>query len=890
MRYVARSGYPNRVVDGHARFEILSPTLIRMEYAPDGRFEDRPTLNALYRPAHPSTTYRSMVEGGERIIKTSGLTLRYRLNSGPFTERNLSVELTAGNQPTTAHPAWRLATFCDFATACEAETMQLRGGARLADDQDGYTGNGFVSGLEPAGAEVGWTERGVPAAGRYQVVFRYSSAPDGGPAQTATVRAGDAAVPVTLPPTRGWDDWATAAVPVTVAKDEVPVSIGCANASGCALNIDTVAVTPADAPLPPAPDPAHAAANLGGWRRSLDLADGPRPLFDGLLSRDGWYLLNDSVTAVARSDGGVTPRQSAPGYQDGYFFGYGHDYRQALRDLHDLTGPPVMLPRWALGNWFSRYYAYADHDYRDEILPAFRRNQVPLDVLVVDTDFKAPNGWDGWEWNPRYFPDPAGFLDWARGQGLVVALNLHPSISADDPRYAEVKAALHADLPAVPCGAGSACRVFDFSDPAQLAAYFNLHKPFEEQGPVLWWLDSCCDGSFAHTPGISPDSYINGRYVARTEAQGRRGFSWNRSGSGYTGYGGSQLFPAGPWADHRYTVDTSMDTISSWDMLAFASLYTIERGAIGMPYESHDIGAHNYANEQKVNKLPPDLYARWVQLGAFQPILRLHSNHGYRLPWDYEGAAGDSATAFMRLREALIPYTYTLVRQAYDTGLPMARAMYLNYPDEDAYRFPTQYLFGDDLLVAPVTTPGTRNVPTQVWFPPGTWTDYFTGQSYRGPAVRTVTTDLSTMPVFLRAGGILPTRTDYVDSSAAGPLDQVTLDVATSATGSFRLYEDAGEGLAYRNNELSWTPVDYRSADGGGELTTGAREGGFPGEVVNRTWTVRFRAVDGAPASVTVDEEPVPADAWSYDPDGRTLTVRTAALPTGAAHHIRYTQ
>jgi len=543
-----------------------------------------------------------------------------------------------------------------------------------------------------------------------------------------------------------------------------------------------------------------------------------------------------------------------------------------------------MLPRWAFGNWFSRYFPYSDADYRTTVLPAFRENKVPLDVLVVDTDFKSPNNWNGWAWNPAYFPDPKGFLDWAREQGLVVSLNIHPSIHVDDPRYAEVKSKLGYDLPTTSCLFGP-CHVFDFSRPDQLAAYFDLHKPFEEQGPILWWLDSCCDASFASADGISADAFIDAQYAARTEAQGRRGFSWNRSGSGFTVYGHTAVYPAGPWSDHRYDIDTTMDTVSTWDMLAFASYYTVRRASIGMPYESHDIGAHNYY--QDGNHLPPDLYARWIQLGAFQPILRLHSNHGYRAPWDYPDPAKASATAFMQLREALVPYTYTLGRQAYDTGLPMARGMYLNYPEyDDAYKYGTQYLFGDDLLVAPVTTPGTENVPTQVWFPPGTWTDLFTGQSYTGPAVRTITTDLSTMPVFQRGGGILPTRTDYVDHAGAKPLDQVTLDVATGATGSFRLYEDAGEGLAYRTGEFAWTSLSVEPA---GTLTIAAREGTFPGAVGERSWLVQYHDVDRAPAAVTVDGHRLPAQDWSYDGDTRTITVHAGKLPTNAGHTIAYT-
>ncbi|MET7420447.1 TIM-barrel domain-containing protein [Dactylosporangium sp. NPDC005555] len=860
---------PAAVHDGRARFQVLSPTLIRMEYAPDGRFEDRPTFNAVNRDL-PVPAYTSDIEHGERVIRTDRLTLRYKLNSGPFSDGNVTVE---PRDSAPAHPVWRLAGDCDYGVACEAELTRLSGGAGLADDQRGFTGPGFVDGMQ---GTVAWSAAHVPAAGMHRVGFRYANGGDG--TQTALITAGDTKVRLDLPPTGGWDDWAETAAVMELPAGSSGVSVGCADAAAkrCAFNVDSVAVTATGAAYPAMADAAHSAANLGGWRRSLDYADGPRPLYDGLLSRDGWFLLNDSATALATGQ----PRTVQDTYQDGYLFGYGQDYRRALQDLRDLTGPAVTLPRWAFGTWFSRYYPYKDADYRDDILPAFRENDVPLDVLVVDTDFKSPGFWNGWDWNPALFPDPKGFLDWATGEGLRVALNIHPSIRADDPHYAEVVETVGHELPVGACEAGNPCRVFDFSDPVELRAYFDLHRPFDALAPIVWWPDSCCDSSVATTPGISPDSWLNAQYAAYIDGQGRRGFSWNRSGSGFTAYAESAVYPAGPWADHRYTVDTSMDTTSTWELLAFASRYTVLRGAIGMPYESHDIGGHNYPRDG--NRLPPDLYARWVQFGAFQPLLRLHSNHGFRLPWDYPQQARDSAAKFLRLREALIPYTYTLARQARDTGLPMARGMFLNYPAfQEAYDFTSQYLFGDDLLVAPVTGAGTDGVRTDVWFPPGTWTDWFTGRSYTGPKVETVTTDLGTMPVFQRAGGILPTRTDDVPNASASPMDKVTLDVATGANGEFRLYEDAGEGHGDRAGELAWTTIRYDGA-----VIIEARDGAFPGAVDKRAWTVRLRAVAAKPARVLLNGAELDDGAWSFDAGTRTVTIRTPPLPTGVEQRI----
>src|SRR5207248_1774562 len=271
------------------------------------------------------------------------------------------------------------------------------------------------------------------------------------------------------------------------------------------------------------------------------------------------------------------------------------------------------------------YFAYSSADYQNSLLPAFRSHQTPLDVLVTDTDWKSPNAWDGWNWNTSLFPDPQGYLDWAKSQGLQVSLNIHPSIATSDPEYA-------------------------------------LH-------------------------GTTAD---------------RRGFSFARIGGFSQDYSGFQVPATGAWAEHRYSLAFTGDTSSTWDALAFEAQFTQDEGAaIGLPYVSHDIGG--FAD----NHIPDDLYARWVQLGAFQPIFRLHSNHGDRLPWNYDATAEVSAEKFIRLREALVPYIYSLAKQARDTGLPMTRPMYLNYPDLDAaYQHPDQYLYGDDVLVAPVVSSG----------------------------------------------------------------------------------------------------------------------------------------------------------------------------------------
>jgi hypothetical protein len=1025
----ASAGEPaNRhaVRSGDARFEVLSPTLIRMEYAGDGKFTDAATFNAVGRDGFGRTRFTDKVAGGWLTIDTDRLTLRYKVGSGPFTTQNVSVRLRTGDQTVTAHPSWpapatcvagalceaektmlsggvsvasdhtgftgtgfaagfqsvggsltyrldvptagtyelRLryanslggdgnnttrtlsaavdggdastltmpatadwntwafasvpavqlsagrhtlvisrgaddsgnvnvdslaltasgapypspvaeAAPCDYGTVCEAEDGALTGGATLAIDHNGYSGGGFVAGLEKAGAADSVSLRNVPADGSYALQIRYAN---GGTAARTISTAVNGGTPTsaTLPATAGWDTWSTVTVPVTLTKGTDTVAIGCPAADSCHVNLDTVAVTSAGSPILPVHSP------LGGYRRGLDGVSGSAPTTPGLLYRDGWYLLDDTTSAIFDSAmGKVRQRPGQEPYQDGYLFGYGQDYKRGLTDLATLTGPSKLLPRWAYGVWYSEYYDYSAADYENTVLPKFRADGVPLDVLVTDTDFKSPATWDGWEMDKSKFPDPAAFFDWARKQGLHNTLNIHPSIVSNDPQFPAAQATAKGKLTPSSCsaGPGQTCHTFDWSDPDQLKAYFDLHQTMEKQGADFWWLDWCCDDSRSSMPGVTPDAWINQQYATDTAKNIGRGFAFSRAFGSLQagGYSGQAGVPTGPWADKRTTVHFTGDTTSNWQTLQFEVGYTPdESAATGLSPVSHDIGGFNGPS-----KLSDDLYVRWVQLGAFQPIMRLHGNHSDRLPWQYGDQARVAAEKFLNLREDLVPYTYTLAKEAADTGVPAVRATYLEYPDQQgAYDAASrEYLYGSDMLVAPATSPGST-ATTPVWFPPGRWTDYFTGTTYTGPSTQNVTTDWNSMPVFVKAGGIVPTRTDNVANDVQNPLTKVTLNVTGGADGSSSLYEDDGRSNRSATTSLRYTERDHL-------LRIDPARGAFTGQVTARQWTAVFTGVT-TPAEVRINGGKAPAASWRFDAGRHTLTVTVPARSVRSPTTIGY--
>jgi alpha-glucosidase (family GH31 glycosyl hydrolase) len=751
----AAQAEPGVIEDGGARFEVLSPTLIRLEYAADGRFEDRPTMLAYDRAIDPPR-YETRVEGETRVIDTGRVEVRYHRFSGPFGPANLRITVEVAGRRHAAAPAWQPASYAP------------------------------------------------PAAGL-------------GPLGYYLAQPGDA-----QPRTEG---------------------------------------------------------NLGGWARGLDSQHGPRALHDGLLSRDGWFFIDDT-RSVLLTDGGARftrrPAREGP-YQDGYLFGYGHDYAAAFADYRRLSGPPPLLPRRAFGVWFSRYHAYTEADYRERLLPAFRAERVPLDVLMVDTDFKAPHAWNGWNWRSSLFPDPRRFTKWAHDHGLDLGFNVHPSIALGDPRFAAANARAGGlipfalgptvvDLATDPPAAADPSFTFDWADPRHTAAYFSLHEPFERDGVDFWWLDWCCEE--ARVQGLIPDgtvsgdAWINHLYAAHNRARGSRWPDLARAGASFEDWTGDR---PGPWGEQRSTIHFTGDAFSEWPVLDFESRFTVGEGNAGMPYVSHDIGGF------QGGPLSDDLYVRWLQAGAFQPILRLHSSSGgdqRRLPWEYRGRARALGADALRLRESLVPYLYTLSRQAHDTGLPLTRGPYLRWPEEDdAYRFDRQYLLGDDLLVAPVGTPGDP-AAKRVWFPPGTWVDAFTGERRRGPAVDTLSVPLDRIPVFARAGAIVPRIPDRdVAAGARQPLRTLQLDVYRGASGRFTLYEDDGETLAYEDgHDAARTTIrfDERSDT----LTIGAVRGRFAGQVRRRAYRVRFLGA-GRTRVVVTAARPVTRTATVHVPRRR---------------------
>ncbi|MEP6560725.1 MAG: TIM-barrel domain-containing protein, partial [Nakamurella sp.] len=482
--------------------------------------------------------------------------------------------------------------------------------------------------------------------------------------------------------------------------------------------------------------------DLGGTARTLDNADGRVPLEPGVASRWGFSVIDDSRSLLLDDDGWVAPRDGSK--TDLYFFGFGHDYPAAVRSLYAVSGPTPVLPRFALGNWWSRYHRYSSAEYLD-LLDRFRAEGIPFSVAVldihwhpIDIDATYGSGWTGYSWNRELFPDPPEFLRQLHEQGLRITLNVHPAdgVRAFEDVYPAVAHALGID----PTSGDPVA--FDVTNPEFLAAYFEiLHRSLENDGVDFWWID-WQSGPHSRVAGIDPLWMLNHFHFLDNARGGNRPLTFSR----YAGPG-----------SHRYPVGFSGDSVISWASLDFQPFFTATAANIGYGWWSHDIGGHMLGTKDD------ELATRWLQLGVFSPITRLHSGlspFNSKEPWRFGAAARATMTEFLRLRHRLLPYLHTMNHGAARDGSPLVRPMYWSHPDDaDAYQVPNQFMFGTQLLVAPITTPADTSLQlasVRAWLPEGCWVDVLSGLVYTGDRRIVLHRDLTAIPVLATAGAIIP--------------------------------------------------------------------------------------------------------------------------------------
>lgn len=614
-------------------------------------------------------------------------------------------------------------------------------------------------------------------------------------------------------------------------------------------------------------DPAD--ANLGGTTRTLDFVNGHSPLTLGLISRAGWSVLDDSTTLVFNDDFWIEPR--TPGGTDWYFFGYGHDYKTCLHDYCQISGEMPMIPRWILGNWWSRYWAYTQ-DSLMQLIHDFEAYELPFSVCIVDMDWhltetgNGSTGWTGYTWNRKLFPNPEGLIDFLHQKGLKTALNLHPAegIHSHEEQYPEMARRLKID------SASKLPIAFDIASPEFTNAYFEiLHHPYEAMGVDFWWVD-WQQGQASSLPGLDPLWLINHLHFHDLGRDGvRRPFIFSRWGNE---------------GHQRYPIGFSGDTYRTWDSLSFQSYMTPTATNIAYGWWSHDIGGHTGGEED------PELFTRWVQFGVFSPIMRLHVGKGAfydARPWIFEDAEVLKVLQeTLQLRHAFVPYLYTMAQRAHQDSLPLAQPMYYDYPeDEAAYHCPHQYLFGTELIAAPFITPTDADTQLSrqvVWLPGGDWYNFFTGEHYTGDSWHAIYGKLKDIPLFAKAGAIVPLAAK--GSGVANPAE-LQVHIFAGADNAFTLYEDDGETTDFIKGHSCQTVFSQKWTGDNLEFVIAAPIGDTSLIPAQRLFQLHVHGVkSNVKISLEVDGHNVSAVA-TYDPEAETLSIKGIEL--GASSNLR---
>ncbi len=531
--------------------------------------------------------------------------------------------------------------------------------------------------------------------------------------------------------------------------------------------------------------------NLKGTYRTLDQYDGETHfitnkninLENGVVSKSGVAVLDDIKSPILKEDGEFYTRENDG--VDIYLFAYGKDYKEAIKAFFAISGKTPMLPRYVLGNWWSRYYIYTDKTYL-ALLEKFEENDVPISVATIDmdwhysteldkdfaitesgknTDFYGGNdGWTGYSWNKKLFPDYKAFLKEIKKKGFKITLNVHPALGIRwfEDCYKDFAKKMGKD-PEL----GEHIK-FDMTDSEFVNNYFKvIHRPYEKDGVDFWWID-WQQGIKSNKEGVDPLLLLNHYHYLDKKEDEENAVILSR----YNGVGA-----------HRYPLGFSGDTLITWKTLKYLPYFTATSSNIGYGWWSHDIGGHFMGVKDD------ELYLRSVQYGVFSPILRLHSCNDEMMskePFNYKNGIGELAIKWLKYRHSLIPFIYSLAYQCNEESQMLIEPLYYYYDREEAYEYKNEYFFGG-LLVAPIVEPTKKSVAsTKVWLPEGRWTDIFTGDEYDGNRELELYRTLDSIPVFAKEGQIIVRSLDK-GNTCENP--QRLLVEVYNGEGAFTLYE-----------------------------------------------------------------------------------------------------
>lgn len=627
-----------------------------------------------------------------------------------------------------------------------------------------------------------------------------------------------------------------------------------------------------------------------GWGPTTDPLYVTIPFFIGLRDGRAYGIFFDNTWRSTFDMGADSRDRYSFGAENGemnYYFFYGPDPKTVIERFTELVGRMPLPARWAIGYHQSRYSYYPDKQVR-WIANSFRELHIPCDALFLDIHYM--DGYRVFTWNKSRFPDPAGMIADLRKEGFRIVTIVDPGVKVDPNYWVYQQGLAGDDFVKMPDGKVFTGNVWpglsawpDFTEEKVRTWWGSLYKGLMSDGVAGFWNDMNEPAVFSPTRTMPLDAvfYDHGLHSPQAKVHNVYGMEMSRA----THDGMLKIQPnerplvitrdtyAG---GQRYAAVWTGDNSSTWEHLGISLPELMNMGLSGLTLVGADIGGF-------AKSATPELYTRWLQAGVFYPYCRTHTELGSRPqePWSYGNRMTDINRRSIELRYHLLPYIYNAFHESAETGLPVMRALLLDYPDDQkAVGQNEEFLFGDDLLAAPVTKQGEWK--WRVYLPKGAWYDYWTGRPTMGPEEITVDAPINSIPIFVRAGAIIPTQ-QVVQYTDEAPINPLTFQIYPGEDSSRLYYEDDGLSFDYREGKSLTEKVGVSRSAQGITVEVSARQGSYtppPRSMVfaihaqrNRPTSVK---VDGNAlgAQVTQQEFEKAARGWFYDSDKNILSIK----------------
>jgi alpha-glucosidase len=631
------------------------------------------------------------------------------------------------------------------------------------------------------------------------------------------------------------------------------------------------------------------------------------PFFMGILKGRAYGIFFDN-TYWSNFDMGKESRDQysfgAEGGELDYYFFAGPAPKAVLSRFTELVGRMPLPPLWSLGYQQSRWSYHPESRVR-EIASGFRSNKIPCDVIYLDIDYME--GYRVFTWNPRSFPDPRRLVSDLSSQGFRVAVIMDPGIKTDT-MYAAYRSGLSADcFVKYPDGRifmgdvwPGRCAFPDFTSDNARKWWGEQMSGLIDVGVRGWWNDMN-EPSVFNVPTKTMDLTVlhndGGLWTRHAKNHNIYGMQMTRA----TYEGSLRLNPserpfvltrasyAGGW---RYSSAWTGDNVASWEHLRMALSMCLGLSISGQPFVGSDIGGF-------IGYPSGELFTRWLQLGVFTPLMRAHSviDEKNKEPWEFGADFTEINRLTIALRYQLLPYIYNVMAEASNTGIPAMRSLVLEFPEDPRFgRSEEEFMFGGDLLVAPVLSPGTQK--RNVSFPAGTWYDFQTGQRFAGGSNTAVDAPLRKMPFFARAGSIIPAQQvmQYTQQEAIDPLTLNVFPMTSDGTVTTQYYEDDGRSFDYLKGTVLRRKHIQQRVGNTLAVEIGPAEGSYRPPA--RHLQLRIVDIERAPVAVIASGTPLskvetvqgalPDGSWTYDPTTHSITARTDDRMTGQRLELRY--